>query len=92
MRGREGGAYLVRPLSEITLADVFHAVESLGGDTLFSFHENPNPACPVGRSIHDVLDNRLAGIQRAMERTMEGMTLADIAEDARQEIKRTAQA
>jgi hypothetical protein len=27
-----------------------------------------------------------------MERTMEGMTLADIAEDARQEIKRTAQA
>ena len=92
MRGREGGAYLVRPLSEITLADVFHAVESLGGDTLFSFHENPNPACPVGRSIHDVLDNRLADIQCAMERTMEGMTLADIAEDARQAIKRTAQA
>ena len=82
----------MRPLSEITLADVFHAVESLGGDTLFSFHENPNPACPVVRSIHDVLDNRLADIQRAMERAMEGMTLANIAEDARQEIKRTAQA
>ena len=92
MRGREGGAYLMRSLSEITLADVFHAVESLGGDTLFSFHENPNPSCPVGRSIHDVLDNRLADIQRAMERAMEGMTLANIAEDARQEIKRTAQA
>lgn len=88
MRGREGGAYLARPLSEITLADLFRAVESLGGDALFSFHENPNPACPVGRSIHDVLDSRLADIQRAMERAMEGMTLADIAEDAHREINR----
>ena len=91
-RGREGGAHIARPLADITLADVFRAVESIADDTLFSFHENPNPACPVGRSIHDVLDNRLADIQCAMERTMEGMTLADIAEDARQEIKRTAQA
>ena len=86
MRGREGGAYLARPLSEITLADLFRAVESLGGDALFSFHENPNPACPVGRSIHDVLDSRLADIQRAMERAMQQTTLADVIQEARAEV------
>ena len=92
MRGREGGAYLVRPLSEITLADVFHAVESLGGDTLFSFHENPNPACPVGRSIHTILDARLAAIQRAMERTMEEIRLADVMQEARAQVEEYAAA
>ena len=87
-RGREGGATIARPLDAITLADVFRAVESLGKDALFSFHENPNPACPVGRSIHDVLDGRLAEIQHAMERAMERVTLANVAADARREMKR----
>ncbi|EKU71165.1 Rrf2 family transcriptional regulator [Selenomonas sp. F0473] len=86
-RGREGGAHLARPLTDITLADIFHAVESLGSDALFSFHENPNPACPVGRSIHGALDGRLTEIQRAMEREMSRMTLADVAADARREIR-----
>ena len=34
---------------------------------LFHFHENPNPACPVGRNIHAVLDSHLADAQAAME-------------------------
>ena len=82
-RGREGGAHIARPLGEITLADVFRAVESIGDDILFSFHENPNPACPVGRNIHNVLDGHLAEIQRAMEHTMEQTTLADVVAETR---------
>ena len=85
-RGREGGAHIVRPLADITLADVFRAVESIGDDTLFSFHENPNPACPVGRSIHNILDGHLAAIQRAMEREMQQTTLADVMQEARAEV------
>ena len=85
-RGREGGAHIARPLAEITLADIFRAVESIGGGALFSFHENPNPACPVGRSIHKVLDRRLAAIQHAMEHEMEGTTLADVIAAAREQI------
>ena len=85
-RGREGGAHIVRPLADITLADVFRAVESIGDDTLFSFHENPNPACPVGRSIHTILDGHLAAIQRAMEREMQQTTLADVMQEARAEV------
>ena len=85
-RGREGGAHIARPLADITLADVFRAVESIADDTLFSFHENPNPACPVGRSIHTILDGHLAAIQRAMEREMEKTTLADVMNEARVQV------
>ena len=89
-RGREGGAHIARALGEITLADIFHAVESIGDDTLFSFHGNPNPACPVGRSIHAILDRRLDAIQRAMERAMEAATLADVIAEARVRIGENA--
>ena len=85
-RGREGGAHIARPLAGITLADVFRAVESIGDDTLFSFHENPNPACPVGRNIHNILDGHLVAIQRAMEREMQQTTLADVIQEARAEV------
>ena len=77
------GAHIARPCGEITLADIFRAVESIGDDTLFSFHEKPNPACPIGRSIHTILDGRLDAIQRAMERAMETATLADLVKEAR---------
>ena len=82
-RGREGGAHIARPLAEITLADIFRATECIGDDTLFSFHEKPNPACPIGRSIHTILDGRLDAIQCAMERAMEAVTLADLVKEAR---------
>ena len=85
-RGREGGAHIARALGEITLADIFHAVESIGDDTLFSFHGNPNPACPVGRSIHAILDRRLDAIQRAMEHEMESTTLAGLMKEAREQV------
>ena len=85
-RGREGGAHIARPLADITLADVFRAVESIADDTLFSFHENSNPACPVGRSIHTILDGHLAAIQRAMEREMQQTTLADVMQEARVQV------
>ena len=89
-RGREGGAHITRPLGEITLADIFRAVESIGEDTLFSFHEKPNPACPVGRNIHNVLDGHLAEIQRAMERSMERTTLADVIAETRERVGENA--
>ena len=54
-----GGASIVKPLSEITLFDVYNAVECVDSGNLFHFHENPNPECPVGRNIHNALDDKL---------------------------------
>ena len=58
-----GGAYIEKPLDEITLLDVYNAVECIDNGNLFHFHENPNSRCPVGRNIHAVLDRRLDNIQ-----------------------------
>ena len=58
-----GGAYIEKPLDEITLLDVYNAVECIDNGNLFHFHENPNSRCPVGRNIHSVLDRRLDSIQ-----------------------------
>lgn len=82
-----GGAYIEKPLDEITLLDVYNAVECIDNGNLFHFHENPNSRCPVGRNIHAVLDRRLDSIQQAMEREMSSVTLQDIASDTDKLIK-----
>lgn len=82
-----GGTELLKPAEEITLLEIYRAVECVEKGELFHFHENPNPLCPVGRNIHGVLDERLAEIQKAMEQKMESMTLRDLLEDTREKIR-----
>ncbi len=76
-----GGMAIARPMEEITLLDIFNAVEPLENGQLFHFHENPNTACPVGRNIHAGLDDKLFSIQCAMEERMKEITLADVVKD-----------
>ena len=76
-----GGASISKPLNEITFLDVYHAVECVGNGELFHFHENPNENCPVGRNIHHVLDEKLLRVQKAMERELASITLADVEKD-----------
>ncbi len=76
-----GGAAVARPLDEVTLLDVYRAVECVEDGELFHFHENPNPACPVGRNIHRVLDGKLDEVQKAMEDKLASFTLEDVKND-----------
>ena len=76
-----GGATIARPLEEITFLDIYRAVECVDHGELFHFHENPNAQCPVGRNIHHVLDEKLDKVQKAMERELEAITLADVKKD-----------
>ena len=78
-----GGVEPTRPLDQISLLDVFHAVDSIEDNQLFHFHENPSAACPVGRNIHHCLDDKLETIQAALEQSMERITLADVVKDTR---------
>ncbi len=77
-----GGASLARNSADITLLDVFRATESVNG-SLFSFHEHPNPKCPVGRSIHAALDGELAAAQQALEARLAQTNLRDLIERVR---------
>lgn len=76
-----GGTTATRPIEEITFYDVYLAVDLLDEGELFHFHENPNPNCPVGKSIHAVLDDKLLHIQRAMENQLKQYTIADVVND-----------
>lgn len=78
-----GGADTAKPVDQITLLDIYKAVECVDEGGLFHFHENPNQLCPVGRNIHAVLDGRLETIQEAMEREMSEVTIQDILRDTK---------
>lgn len=77
-RGK-GGMKLSRSLESITLYDVYMAVEAVNSEGLFHFHENPNPACPVGKNIHNALDGSLKEIQEVLESKMRSINLSEIA-------------
>ena len=81
-----GGITLTRPLEDITLLDIYRAVEPTAGEGLFHFHENPNPQCPVGRNIHGLLDGHLEDAEKAMEDSLASVTLADLVADAKERI------
>ncbi len=78
-----GGTNIEKPIDEITLLDVYNAVECVDEGELFHFHENPSPLCPVGRNIHNILDGRLEKIQNAMEKEMKSVTIQDVMRDAK---------
>jgi Rrf2 family protein len=82
VRRGSGGADITRPLEDITLLDIYRAVEPVENGQLFHFHEGPNPLCPVGRNIHRIMDHRLEEIQNAMEDKMRRITVADVMADA----------
>lgn len=79
-----GGASLAKDPKDVTLLDVFRAVEE--NEDLFHFHEKPNPKCPVGRNIHAVLDGQFRAVSDAMERQLQSVTLRTIIDDMEKRI------
>jgi Rrf2 family protein len=76
-----GGAYLLKDLKDITLLDVYRAVEVVEEGELFQMHEHPNPQCPVGRNIQTVLDWILKRAQSAMEQVLAEITMEEVVTD-----------
>ena len=82
-RQGSGGAHLAKALDEITLYDIYKAVDCVDDEGLFHFHENPNAECPVGRNIHKAMDSRLQTAQAALENELKSTTLAQVVADTR---------
>jgi Rrf2 family protein len=77
--GPGGGWRLTRPAAEVTLRDVYRAVEP---DPLFSAPD-ANADCPVGRLLPFVLDACFREAQEAMEERLARVTIADVVEAVR---------
>jgi DNA-binding IscR family transcriptional regulator len=73
------GAFLSRKPAEITLLDVYRAVEPDG--EIFSIHARPNPKCPVGAKIEDALEKHFTAAQQAMEARLARVTLKQVIHD-----------
>ena len=86
-RQGSGGAHLAKALDEITLYDIYKAVDCIDDEGLFHFHENPNIDCPVGRNIHKAMDGRLQAAQAALENELKSTTLAEVVADTRKIIE-----
>ena len=75
--GVGGGATLAREPGEITLLDVYRAVED--GGELFSLPQaEPSRSCNVGGNIRDVLRPIFCTAHRAMESVLADVTIADV--------------
>ena len=75
------GCHLAKPAAEITLREIYQAVQKKTDAPLFDFHANPNPNCPIGRNIRAAMDAPLRDAQTAMEQTLETYTLKDVADN-----------
>lgn len=86
--GPTGGWLLLREPHEITLRDVYRAVE---GEALFSLHHRPPSShCEVGRNIQHSLEGYFGAAERAMEDTLAQHTIADVVEDVRARVRAQA--
>ena len=75
--GQGGGFALARPADQITLLDVYRALED---PELFATHRSPpDPACLVGFHILAELKGTTERAQRAMEAELARTTIADVA-------------
>ncbi|MCK0472799.1 Rrf2 family transcriptional regulator [Halalkalibacter sp. APA_J-10(15)] len=75
------GAKLTKERSDITLFDVYKAVNVVQENELFSIHENSNPNCPVGRNIQNTVEQLFITAQLAMEKVLKSLTLDDVMQD-----------
>lgn len=73
-----GGAALKRDAAEITLLDVYRAVELTDQDSLFGLHETTNQKCPIGSKINDVLKPHLEQARKALEASLAQVTIEQL--------------
>ena len=77
-----GGTSLLKSPENITLLEVFHAVEA--DEQLFHIHEHPNPECPIGRQINSILEDRLDNIKKVVERELDKLTLQSLLNEVKE--------
>lgn len=72
------GIKLARKPGEITLLEVYQAMELTEQDSLFGLHPDPNLQCPIGNRINEVLTPRFDRARKAMEESLAGVTIEEL--------------
>ena len=89
--GAGGGATLARSAAEVTLLDVYRAVDE--GEVFAMPREAPSPYCMVGRNIQASLEASMNAARSALEAELARTTIAEmLTRVRRQETSRVANA
>lgn len=78
--GRDGGYRLTKLPEDILLSDVYQAMEM--DRALAPSPAEPNPMCPVGSGMPTVFEAISIQAQRAILKTLQQYTIADVAKGA----------
>ena len=81
-----GGAQLCKEPSEITLYQIYCALEPDGLSTLIGIHPCDGRPCPVAQNIRKVLQKPYHAIEASIQQTMEGITLQSMLDDFEQRV------
>ncbi|WP_404407824.1 Rrf2 family transcriptional regulator [Jeotgalibacillus malaysiensis] len=84
VRAGAGGTYLQKELDEITLLDVYRAVEVADNENIFNCHDETNPRCPVGANIESVFRTKMLQAQSAMEHELDQVTLKQLVSELKE--------
>lgn len=76
-----GGAQLCADPSQITLYQIYSALEPKGLSSLIGIHPCQGRACPVAQNIHQVLQKPYHQIEEAVQSTMGNTTLQSMIDD-----------
>ena len=82
----KGKTTVLRPAEEITLWDIYTAVESDETDEIFKLHQNTSETCVVGSNIHSLLMPHLDEAVAAVRNVFSKVTLADLKRELTEKI------
>ncbi|MCD8325307.1 MAG: Rrf2 family transcriptional regulator, partial [Lachnospiraceae bacterium] len=74
------GVHLAREPKDITLWDIYQAVETPDADEIFKMYEGSD-ACPVGKNFYQILYPHMESAVNAMKADMEQVTLETLKEE-----------
>lgn len=73
-----GGATLAKNSDDITILDIYRAVEVVEENELFNIHDDMDPECPIGAYIEISLRKMMLEAQAAMEGKLASVTLTEL--------------
>lgn len=84
-----GGAALCRKPSEITLYQIYSALEPDGLSGLIGIHSCEGRKCPVAQNIRSVLEGPYRKIEESIRQTMKSITLESMIEEFHERLGNT---
>lgn len=89
LEGRRGvsGFSLLKAPEDISLLEIYRAVEQTEDVHVFDVHQNPSDECIVGRNIRPVLNGMFRQAEQVVESELASATLADCMARMRERIE-----